>query len=88
MTKEERIKKSLQLKFLVKGKLFLNLQIRNIAADSKLEDEEKEKQMFQLIEKLQASEIKENELRRNKYNSTFYKFEPFVGLNRQQRRSR
>ncbi len=88
MTKEERIKKSLQLKFLAKSKIALNFQIQGLAFDKTSTDDEKDIQFAQLLEKLNATEIKTTELKRNKFNSSAYEFNPFIGLNRKQRRNR
>lgn len=87
MNKEENLKRKMQLKTLSKLKTSLNFEIQMASWDKELSDEEKEAKVHQIIERLHGTEIKEIELRRNKLGSKFYKFEPFIGLNRKQRRS-
>ena len=89
MTREEQQHRKMKLKFLAKAKIAVNFQIQGMAIEKKdLDEEEPEKRFTQLLEKLQAIEVEEFKLRRNKLDSTFYTFEPFVGLNRRQRRNR
>jgi hypothetical protein len=88
MNKPENIKRRLQLQFLKKFKVSLNFQIQGIGLDKNKTEEEQQEAFGKLLEQLHSAEVEETKIRRNKLGSTFYTFEPFVGLNRQQRRNK
>lgn len=88
--KERKIKnlqKRSKLKFLKKLKVDLNLKMQLLNLDMKKSEEEKENEYAELLGKLREAEIKDTELRRNKFNSSAFKHIPHIGLNRKQRRN-
>lgn len=87
MNKEETLKRRMQLSLLSKMIKSINFEIQLLKQDKEKSEEEKQEKFNELIEKLFGIENKINEIRRNKFNSSFYKFEPFIGLNRKQRRA-
>lgn len=87
MNKEETLKRRMQLSLLPKMIKSINFEIQLLKQDKEKSEEEKQEKFNELIEKLFGIENKINEIRRNKFNSSFYKLEPFIGLNRKQRRA-
>jgi len=84
--KNDSAKKATQLKFLTQLRSSINFQIKRLPENMSLVGDEKDRKYSELINQLQEAEVSETKLRRNVHNSSAYSFEPFVGLNRAQRR--
>lgn len=84
--KQQKKSKSLKLKVIKKLKIKLNLEMQMLGMNAELNDNEKDSKYGELLSQLREAELREIEFRRNKYFSSEYKFIPYQGLNRKQRR--